>query len=113
MLDLTSVDAMLLTASAPTRIRPLSATGFSASQASCECSFSVLPLQMTMFFVQASASGGGYQHPYDLGCCGNLHAICGGNPLLWLIPNRAAGMGDGTVYPTSWDSSAEHDAFSL
>ena len=70
-------------------------------------------MQMAVLYLQASLSGGGYQHPYDLGCCGNLHAICGGNPTLWLIPNRAAGMGDGTAFPTSWDSAAEQNAFSL
>lgn len=59
--------------------------------------------------IQASLTGGGYEHPYDLGYCGNLHAIFGGNPSLWFLPDKAAGDGDGTCFPTSWD----HKSFGL
>jgi hypothetical protein len=49
------------------------------------------------------AGAAAYKHPYDLGLCGNLHAMCGHSPSSWLLPTAAAAHGDGLVYPTSWD----------
>jgi palmitoyltransferase len=55
---------------------------------------------------QAGVSGAAYQHPYDVGMCGNLHTICGDNALLWFVPSRAAAEGDGLSFVTSWDLGA-------
>ena len=54
--------------------------------------------------LQAARGGASYSHPYDLGVCGNLHALCGGNAPAWLLPTRAAAAGDGISFPTTWDS---------
>lgn len=54
--------------------------------------------------LQAARGGASYSHPYDLGVCGNLHALCGGNAPAWLLPTRAAAAGDGVSFPTTWDS---------
>ncbi|DBA73281.1 TPA: Palmitoyltransferase [Trebouxia sp. C0004] len=52
--------------------------------------------------VKAMRRGERYQHPYDLGLCGNLHSILGANPERWLFPGMAA-AGDGLAYVTAWD----------
>lgn len=56
--------------------------------------------------LQARRAGTSYRHPYDLGLCGNLHAICGEGPLTWLLPTRAAAHGDGLSFASAWDASA-------
>lgn len=52
--------------------------------------------------IQATQHGQQYQHPYNLGLCGNLHNIFGPNAGAWLIPGVAA-FGDGLTYVTAWD----------
>ncbi len=52
--------------------------------------------------VKAMRRGERYQHPYDLGLCGNLHSVLGPNPERWLIPGLAA-AGDGLAFITAWD----------
>ena len=52
--------------------------------------------------LKATSRGGKYQHPYDLGLCGNLHDIMGPSPEKWLLPGLAA-AGDGLAYMTAWD----------
>lgn len=52
--------------------------------------------------VKATQRGEQYQHPYDLGPCGNLHDILGPNAERWLFPGLAA-AGDGLAYVTAWD----------
>ena len=52
--------------------------------------------------VKATRRGERYQHPYDLGLCGNLHSILGPHPEQWLVPGLAA-AGDGLGYVTAWD----------
>ena len=65
-----------------------------------------LPLQA------GRAGAAAYQHPYDLGLCGNLHALCGHSPTTWLVPTLAAAHGDGLAYPTTYDR-AHDDIFGL
>jgi len=38
------------------------------------------------------------QHPYELGLCGNLHAVLGTNPAMWPFPCDAGAAGDGLEY---------------
>ncbi len=45
------------------------------------------------------------RHPYDLGACNNLHAICGDNPLAWVVPPLRPTRG-GTQYVTAFDMAA-------
>ncbi|BDA49409.1 Palmitoyltransferase PFA4 [Coccomyxa sp. Obi] len=52
--------------------------------------------------IQANKAGTSYKHPYDLGLCGNLHAICGDSLATWFVPTRAAAEGDGLSYPSGW-----------
>ncbi|KAL3134915.1 hypothetical protein ABBQ32_007880 [Trebouxia sp. C0010 RCD-2024] len=52
--------------------------------------------------LKATRRGGKFQHPYDLGPCGNLQHILGPNPEKWLLPGLAA-AGDGVTYITTWD----------
>lgn len=52
--------------------------------------------------LKATRRGGRYQHPYDLGLCGNLQDMLGPNPEIWLMPGLAA-AGDGMTYVTAWD----------
>ena len=40
----------------------------------------------------------GYVNRYDLGWWGNVTAVLGGNPLLWLLPVRWGCEGDGTTW---------------
>lgn len=43
-------------------------------------------------------------HPYDLGICGNLFAICGSGSLLgWLLPLDPSADGHGIIFRTIWD----------
>lgn len=53
--------------------------------------------------VLASRAGQAYRHPYDLGLCANLAAICGPRPQLWLFASSASAHGDGTHHATAWD----------
>lgn len=53
--------------------------------------------------VLASRAGQVYKHPYDLGLCANLWAICGPKPHYWLFPSSASAHGDGTEHRTAWD----------
>ena len=62
------------------------------------------PLHSDCIALQAARGGASYSHPYDLGVCGNLHALCGGNAPAWLLPTRVAAAGDGISFPTTWDS---------
>lgn len=55
---------------------------------------------------QADKAGTSYKHPYDLGLCGNLHAICGDSLPAWFLPTRAAADGDGLSYASGWHSAA-------
>ena len=52
--------------------------------------------------IQATRRGQQYQHPYDLGFCGNLHTIFGPNAGGWLVPGLPA-FGDGLAFVTAWD----------
>ena len=52
--------------------------------------------------IQATRRGQHYQHPYDLGLCGNLHTIFGPDAGAWLVPGLPA-FGDGLAYVTAWD----------
>ncbi|KAK9804819.1 hypothetical protein WJX72_007243 [[Myrmecia] bisecta] len=52
--------------------------------------------------IQAQRSGQEYEHPYDLGLCGNLHTIFGPKPSYWLLPGVPA-FGDGVSFVTAWD----------
>ena len=52
--------------------------------------------------LKATRRGGKFQHPYDLGPCGNLQNILGPEPEKWLLPGLAA-AGDGVTYITAWD----------
>lgn len=54
--------------------------------------------------VRAARLGGDYTHPYDLGLCGNLHAVFGPDASRWCILDRAAAAGAGLSFPTAWDS---------
>jgi len=42
-----------------------------------------------------------HQHPYDLGLCGNLHAVLGPHVPTWLAPTECAVAGDGFEYEMS------------
>ena len=53
--------------------------------------------------VLASRAGQAWRHPYDLGLCANLAAICGPKPQLWLFPVAASAHGNGTGQLTAWD----------
>lgn len=53
--------------------------------------------------VAASKAGQAYKHPYDIGVCSNLAAICGPKPHLWLFPSSASAHGDGLSHLTAWD----------
>lgn len=55
---------------------------------------------------QALRAGQEYRHPYDLGACPNLYAVCGPKPQHWLLPVGAAAHGDGVAYDTIWDPDA-------
>jgi len=50
--------------------------------------------------IQAAKSGHRYQHPYDVGFCGNLHAVLGANVTCWLLPCPSSADGPGVNYPT-------------
>ena len=54
--------------------------------------------------IRAARVGGEYSHPYDLGLCGNLHAVLGSDASCWCVPDRPAADGSGLSYPTSWDA---------
>ena len=53
--------------------------------------------------VQARKAGQRYQHPYDIGFCGNLHAVLGANVLSWLWPLPATAESSGTCFPVGID----------
>lgn len=59
--------------------------------------------------VLASRAGETWNHPYDLGPCTNLAAICGPKPQLWLFPVQISADGDGIEHPTAWGNGAEAD----
>jgi len=53
--------------------------------------------------IHAAKRGQAYKHPYDLGLCGNLHAVLGANLTCWLMPVPVAAEGDGLTFPTGID----------
>mmetsp|Transcript_17907 Transcript_17907/g.42949 ORF Transcript_17907/g.42949 Transcript_17907/m.42949 type:complete len:304 (-) Transcript_17907:291-1202(-) len=51
--------------------------------------------------IRAARSGARYQHPYDVGPCGNLHAVLGPNLACWMIPVPRAADGTGLSYESN------------
>jgi hypothetical protein len=50
----------------------------------------------------AAGAGGQYQHPYDIGPCGNIHEVLGQVATSWVMPDWE-GTSGGTKYPTMFD----------
>uniref|UniRef100_A0A7S1X3V4 S-acyltransferase n=1 Tax=Tetraselmis chuii TaxID=63592 RepID=A0A7S1X3V4_9CHLO len=53
--------------------------------------------------IKAAKTGQAYKHPYDLGLCGNLHAVLGANLTQWMMPVPVAAEGDGLTFPSGID----------
>ncbi len=55
--------------------------------------------------VRSSLHTFSYEHPYDVGLCGNLHESLGDSPLEWCLPPCGPAQG-GTKYLTIFEQRA-------